>query len=159
MLGDSFVDVGCGLGGMFRHSSCKRCIGLDVNPFAVDYLVRLGYDARIINKDGTFPLESSSTDAIVCDQVIEHIVDPTTILHECKRILKPGGLFLVGVPCTKGYKRDPDHKVMYSVHRLVHLLSRQGFTAKKVFFYPLPFEIFGRFFSQQYLDRSVFASS
>lgn len=45
-----------------------------------------------------FPFANESVDIIICNQVLEHTKDIFWILHESSRILKKGGLFIIGVP-------------------------------------------------------------
>lgn len=39
-------------------------------------------------------------DEIVLSHVLEHLIDPYRVVMECHRILKPGGKFVVVLPCT-----------------------------------------------------------
>lgn len=50
-----------------------------------------------IEKD-VFPFENCSIDIIICNQVLEHTKDIFWILHECTRVLKKGGVLIIGVP-------------------------------------------------------------
>ncbi|MBN2500179.1 MAG: class I SAM-dependent methyltransferase [Anaerolineales bacterium] len=43
-------------------------------------------------------LEDASFDVVTLWDVLEHTPDPTKVLEECKRVLKPGGLLLTNVP-------------------------------------------------------------
>ena len=43
-------------------------------------------------------LEDESFDVVTLWDVIEHTPDPTTVLEECRRVLKPGGLLVVNIP-------------------------------------------------------------
>ena len=42
------------------------------------------------------PLSDNSVDTIFCYDVFEHVAEPTPILEECHRILRPGGQMLIG---------------------------------------------------------------
>jgi SAM-dependent methyltransferase len=59
------------------------------------------------------PFADASFDSVLLDNVLEHIEAPTLLLGEVRRVLVPGGRFLVGVPGQRGWESDPDHKVMY----------------------------------------------
>jgi len=44
------------------------------------------------------PFEDESFDALMCREVIEHVVDEYALLWEARRVLKPGGWFLITTP-------------------------------------------------------------
>ncbi len=46
-------------------------------------------------------------DAVFCSGVLEHVDDWHAAVQECRRILRPGGLFLVGVPFQQRIHRAP----------------------------------------------------
>jgi ubiquinone/menaquinone biosynthesis C-methylase UbiE len=46
----------------------------------------------------TLPFESHVFDAVVAASVFEYVVDPPTVLAECARTLRPGGVVLCTVP-------------------------------------------------------------
>ncbi|MDH4227203.1 MAG: class I SAM-dependent methyltransferase [Deltaproteobacteria bacterium] len=44
------------------------------------------------------PFKDSEFDIVICEQVLEHLVDPAAALREISRVLKKGGLAIIGVP-------------------------------------------------------------
>ena len=151
LIGNEFLDVGCGVGIFLRFGSNKS-IGLDVNPYNVEKINSKGKSrAFLINEDGTFPLKDSSVRAIICDQVIEHIDNPNMILSEISRVIKKKGKIIIGLPMEKGYKADPDHKNFYNIDKILEVTNK--FEMKHVFhfYFPLFFKIFGKFFTWQYM--------
>jgi starch synthase len=42
------------------------------------------------------PVESGSTAVAACYNVLDHVASPAAVLSECFRVLKPGGLFILG---------------------------------------------------------------
>lgn len=52
-------------------------------------------------------VQDASYDAIFCSGVLEHVDDCQAGVRECWRILKPGGVFLVGVPFQQKIHRAP----------------------------------------------------
>ncbi len=69
--------------------------------------------------------------------MIEHLAEPGPLLAEVRRVLKPGGTLIVGVPGRKGYSFDPDHKVYYNRPSLCNRLAAAGFSAVRHFDMPL----------------------
>lgn len=43
-------------------------------------------------------LQSDSYDIVICEQVLEHLYEVQPAINDLVRVLKPGGLFIVGVP-------------------------------------------------------------
>lgn len=128
------LDIGCGIGDMlaFRPNS----VGVDVNPRTVNFCVQRGLHAELMMPD-RLPFESATFDSAVLDNVLEHILDPAPLLAEVHRILKPEGLLLVGVPGSRGWKSDPDHKIYYDEASLAQCLSSAQFKCRRMFYTPL----------------------
>ena len=95
-----------------------------------------GLDVHLI-EGGVLPFDSGRFDAALMDNVLEHIESPASVLAEIRRVLKPSGTLLVGVPGRKGFSADPDHKVYYDRESLCACLAGQGFSAQRTFHMPL----------------------
>ena len=102
------VDIGCGFGAtvdfVAKLVGC-HCIGLDINPKAVDYANdRFGgeKDARLrfvqTSPTEALPIPDASVDAILMNDMICHVADRPALLRECHRILKPGKKMVVTDP-------------------------------------------------------------
>jgi 2-polyprenyl-3-methyl-5-hydroxy-6-metoxy-1,4-benzoquinol methylase len=94
------LEVGCAKGG-FRASLDKNAEvwGIEPNPSAAQVAAAAGY--RIIV--GTYDCVASQCpdkyfDLVVCNDVIEHMVDHDKFLEEIKSKLKPGGVIVGSVP-------------------------------------------------------------
>lgn len=48
-------------------------------------------------------INDNSVDIVICSQVLEHVDQPQEVLREIHRILKPGGVLSVSVPCSSIY--------------------------------------------------------
>jgi ubiquinone/menaquinone biosynthesis C-methylase UbiE len=100
------VDVGCSTGIMTRHfaTSFGRVIGLDTDGVGVANGARLALQAGIgaaklqfCGGDGCImPLADNSVDAVICNQVYEHVDDQTGLMDEIWRVLRPGGACYFG---------------------------------------------------------------
>ncbi len=52
-----------------------------------------------VQADGEhLPFEPAAFDVVVCTGVLEHVLDPSAVVQEVKRVLAPGGRFYVLVP-------------------------------------------------------------
>ena len=132
-LSGRVLDVGCGIGDFLKFR--PGTVGVDVNPYAVEWCRKLGLDARMMDPN-RLPFEDASFDCVVLDNVLEHISDPSMIIREITRVLADKGCLLVGVPGVRGYACDPDHKVFYDETALDAVMTVAGFVKKKVFFTP-----------------------
>lgn len=128
------LDVGCGIGDFlaFRPGT----VGVDVNPHAVEWCRRRGLDCRLMEAD-CLPFPDGDFDAVVLDNVLEHLAAPEPLLDEISRVLVPGGRLLVGVPGERGYGCDPDHKVFYGEDDLRRVVGAAGFSCLGVFHTPM----------------------
>ena len=89
---------------------------------------------------------------VISDQVLEHILDPKKFISEIKRILKKGGIIIIGVPCKKGFQIDPDHKIFYDLEKLKNLfLLDKKISLVNHFYFPLPLKFFGIYLKVQSL--------
>ena len=101
--GHRVVDLGCGSGEMLRDlGGCfKERIGLDASRGRIS---RRGEEMpdgwKFVEADlnRSFDLESNSVDAIIANQVIEHIVDPIAFTKEIYRVLKSDGRCVITTP-------------------------------------------------------------
>jgi SAM-dependent methyltransferase len=94
------LDIGCGRGLLLREFQRRGCDVLgtefsdDACRFARDVL-KIPVKVGLIH-DLNFP--DNCFDVVVMWHVLEHVSDPRPTLAEVSRILRPGGIFLVGVP-------------------------------------------------------------
>jgi len=128
------LDLGAGLGEFL--ASRPGSVGVDVNEKNVSFCVAQGHDCRLMEED-RLPFINDEFDSIVMDNVLEHIADPSNILSEIDRVLKKTGILLVGVPGSKGYLADADHKVFYSRHDLIEVFIKRGYICSDFFSMPL----------------------
>ena len=128
------LDVGCGLGHYLTFHLGSQ--GVDINPINVADCLGRGLNATVMQSD-VLPFEDISYDAVLLDNVLEHIAAPFPLMSEIKRVLRPDGTLLIGVPGSKGMAHDPDHKVAYDEISLATLANASGFSIRKFFYMPL----------------------
>lgn len=133
-LGGKTLDIGCGLGDMLAFRS--ETIGVDVNPLNVEYCNSLGLNAVTMKPD-VIPFADDSFDSILLDNVLEHIENPKPLMAEIRRVLRPSGILLIGVPGLKGMTSDLDHKKFYCESALKTLAKEEFFSVKRFFYTPL----------------------
>jgi SAM-dependent methyltransferase len=128
------LDVGCGIGDMLSYR--KNIIGVDVNPLNVDFCKKRQLKAYIM-KPNIIPFRDETFDTVLLDNVLEHIKKPSLLFKEIRRVLKPDGLLLIGVPGIKGYQSDDDHKVFYDEKKLYALAQKNHFNINHFFYTPI----------------------
>jgi 2-polyprenyl-3-methyl-5-hydroxy-6-metoxy-1,4-benzoquinol methylase len=99
------LDLGCGTGELARRMAAAglRVSGCDISEEMLGHAdisdsvkavewVKLDPAWRVL------PFESAIFDAVVAASVLEYVDSPCLVLHECARVLRPGGALLFTVP-------------------------------------------------------------
>jgi 2-polyprenyl-3-methyl-5-hydroxy-6-metoxy-1,4-benzoquinol methylase len=147
------LDVGCALGSMLQEGKAAGwdSMGVETSEFAAAYAAQNSecpVYAGTLQKVG-FP--SESFDVVTMMDVIEHVPDPTGLIREIYRVLRPGGVvfiitpnfasFFVRLYGRAAYGVWPEHHVVYfQPSTLSKLLRDLGFvqiiTGSKDFYGP-----------------------
>lgn len=104
---------------------------------------KFGLDVTYVNTDATTepdvvadaaqtPLADGSFDAVVCAELLEHVPDPATILRECKRVLRDGGVLLLTCPFLVPIHADPHDYARYTDTYWLRTLDEAGFSVTEV---------------------------
>lgn len=93
------LDLGCGRGGLIEQLDHPPSLITGVDP---DWLSltehRLASIDRAAASGARLPFRSESYDLILASWLFEHLPDPTGMLRQVHRILKPGGVILFITP-------------------------------------------------------------
>jgi SAM-dependent methyltransferase len=112
-----FLDVGCSTGHILNiaREFGWDTYGVDISPSVVRY-ARQVLKLDNVQKTDLFRARYPDNffDFVFLSHVLEHVSDPTALLLEINRILRPGGGLRVAVPCIK----DP----MYYTFRIANQL-------------------------------------
>ncbi len=127
------LDVGCGIGDFLAFR--PNTIGIEVNPFNVDYCISRGLEASLV-KVNEYPFETNYFDCVNMDNVLEHLDQTELIFKEIIRVLKPRGLILIGVPGEKGFKADSDHCCFYDEDKLIETMTKYRCSLIRTFHMP-----------------------
>jgi SAM-dependent methyltransferase len=127
------LDFGCGIGDFLRYR--PNTVGVDINPFLVDHCRSQGFEA-FLSGGPPMAFPDGSFDGVVMDNVLEHLSQPAALIADIRRLLTPPGKFIVGVPGSRGFAADPDHKRFYDEARLRAELFSHGFGCRSVFHTP-----------------------
>jgi SAM-dependent methyltransferase len=77
---------------------------------------------RVLDVRAMPEVADESYDAIFCSGVLEHVDDCHAAVRECGRILRPGGVFLVGVPFQQRIHCAPLDFWRFTVYGVRYLL-------------------------------------
>jgi SAM-dependent methyltransferase len=139
------LDLGCGAGRFLHEMRDKGwdAYGVEISSLAAE----LGRKKAGLNiftgtlQQAGFP--SGFFDYVRANHSFEHISCPSETLEEIRRIMRPGGRLLIGVPNADGlnarifrqywwYLGAPVHPFTYSIRTLPQLLERHHFDAVRV---------------------------
>lgn len=110
--GAKVLDYGCGAGAFVRYLEAARVAATGYDAYAPAYADR-GALAR-------------SYDAVVVQDVIEHVGDPRALLGELDGLVRPGGLVLIGTPDADAIDLRRSARFTHALHAPYHrhLLTR-----------------------------------
>lgn len=130
------LDAGAGSGHVLiplLEAGFKNLYALDLKDTLKGVFVSRGIDFRTVDLEwGRLDYEDNFFDVVFCKNVIEHILNPETMLGEFRRVLKSGGkLVIISDDWEKTYKtfyRDPTHVRPYDKQSVQRLLRMHGFS-------------------------------
>lgn len=96
------LDLGCGAGAntlaLFGQDEGVQVQGLDISFPATQVYVRSTGRPALVGSGEALPLRTHSLDLVVCNDVIEHLVDPDAFMQEVRRVLRPDGHLVLSTP-------------------------------------------------------------
>lgn len=143
------LDVGCATGffinGIRNHSEWE-VFGTDFGESAVRF-ARESLHLNVVQgdlADARYP--DAFFDYVHVNNVLEHVLEPVSLLKECRRIIKPNGIFFLSVP--NGYNDSLDlidfykeertparskngHIFFFQARTLQRLFNESGFVIEK----------------------------
>ena len=134
--GKAVLDLGCRSGALTRHFlDGNEVVGIDVDRSALAKAEQLGIDVIAADVEEPLPLETSSFDAVVAGELLEHLRFPDAVVAEARRVLRPGGVFVGSVPNAFRFQNrlrflrgnrpelDPTHLHMFTAADVRALLA------------------------------------
>ena len=107
----SVLDVVCGEGAvcrLLRSEGAERLTGIEIDPEAAR-VAREFYDEVAEGAvEDVLPTLSGPFDAILCYDVLEHLVDPSAVLARLRTLAAPGGHLHVSVPNARHFSLVKD---------------------------------------------------
>jgi ubiquinone/menaquinone biosynthesis C-methylase UbiE len=97
---DKVIEVGCGAGHILERIPTGILHGIDISEIQIKRAKeRMGNKVNLIQAPGEkIPFENNNFDKVLCTEVIEHVLDPVSVLKEISRVLKPTGILSLSIP-------------------------------------------------------------
>ena len=121
-----FLDVGCGTGYAMRKAQKEldcECFGVDPVPGAhgVGRNSKESIDGLNIVQGFSeeLPYDNESFDVVYCSHVLEHVNDEYKSLLEMKRVLKPNGVLIIGMPTSNMARINFYTELLFTTHQRI----------------------------------------
>lgn len=131
---DRIADIGCGSGYLTAAIADRGhdAIGLDIDASLIEVARERETAAAFEVGDAlNLPWPAGHVDACLFADVIEHFEDPSPLLTEARRVLRPDGEVIVSVPALRAlygpHDTNQDHFDRYNRTRLRWVSERNGF--------------------------------
>ena len=136
-----FLDAGSG-GGHFSQAADSlgaKVVSLDVGINLLKQVGTRSGGKKVLGSTLELPLKKNLFDIVLSTEVIEHTPDPIKAIRELSKVVKPGGILLITVPCrlwnpivklATVLKLRPygGYENFLWPHELRHSLEKHGFT-------------------------------
>lgn len=130
---ESLLDVGCGTGFLIDHLTKQkpaRYCGVDLS----DEMIRMAEKKEIegaefvVSSADKLPYPDGSFDIVTCSQSFHHYPYPEEAMREAKRVLKPGGLYILSDTGIGGVGAWIDNHIIFKLMRSgdCHTTNRRG---------------------------------
>jgi len=151
---ETVLDLGCGNGALTNAISKlgKNCVGFDMSSSGVAIAAKQYPESRFEVSSMDKSLRSdfrSSFDAVICVEVVEHLLLPRMLFKRAREALRPGGELIVTTPYHGYWKnlmialaggfdvhwhplRDYGHVKFFSKATLGRLFEEEGFVVNEI---------------------------
>lgn len=102
------LDVGCAFGitgELLKEKGIEEVVGIEVQPHACEEASKR-LDKVIMGnvQDLTLPYKDGYFDCIIYADILEHLIDPWSVLKRQNRLLKKGGHVVASIPNVRHYR-------------------------------------------------------
>lgn len=97
---EKILEVGCGAGHVLKAVGVGKLYGIDLSSRMLSLArKRLGDMAELKKCDaGKIDYPDDFFDKTICTEVLEHTLDPVTVLFEIQRVTRAGGTVVLSIP-------------------------------------------------------------
>ena len=128
------LDVGCGCGFVLSQVEdlFASAIGVDVSREALDFGRTYSRSGLAVADAERIPFPDATFDHIISTDAFEHIPDDQAAILEIERALKPGGCFIVYVPCESGILSRTRCAGLFHSSEASPMLDHRSFTVESL---------------------------
>ena len=106
---DRVLEIGCGTGNtvawLKENRGCSWAGGVEIFHEAAEEArgkLDAVYEGDVEKLD--LPIKRASLDAVLCLDVLEHMVDPWRVVRRLHALLKPGGVLVASIPNVRHFR-------------------------------------------------------
>lgn len=152
------LDVGCGTGQLLSRLP-PDSLGLELNPFLINELTKLGLNVRHCDMTkGDFQFSGVSPgqfNTLIISYVLEHFNNATDVMRKIFKSANTLGVnkIIIIVPGQLGYMTDKTHQTFINMEYIQDndLDNIQNYKLEKKSYFPTPHRSFDKFFIYQKL--------
>ncbi len=141
--GQTVLEIGCGTGATMKELESRGLIvGMDISPLALGHCREKGIDTVCAADAARLPYRDEQFDLVISVDVLEHLDDDVSALHEIRRVCKPGGVIIFTVPAFKFlWSRRDDmahHLRRYRLPEVKKKVQQAGLQIRRATYINLP---------------------
>lgn len=128
----NILDIGCGSMPYKKlFSDAKKYIGIDFKSYSKNSTFSKNepdvYFPSSYARTYELPFSSSSFDAALSFQVLEHHKNPEKLIQQCIRVTKTGGLVILSFPFIWGLHEEPSDYFRFTEYEIQELARKYKF--------------------------------
>ena len=105
----AILELGCGNGATgayaLRTGKCSKYVGIEMFEAAANEARSVLTEVHQGDVEHmALPYANGHFDALICSEVLEHLVDPDPVVTSLVRLLKPGGRVFASSPCISHWR-------------------------------------------------------
>ncbi len=104
--GERILDVGCGDGSFSHHVKNKfnEIYGAEIAKEAAFIAQKRNVSASVMDLNSSLSYKDNTFDAVTCLDVVEHLLDPDSLIDEIYRVLRPDGQLVLTTPNIRNFR-------------------------------------------------------
>jgi|CXWL01.1.fsa_nt_gi SAM-dependent methyltransferase len=155
------LDAGCGTGGLaIKLAAIGKVWAIDASQEAIRFAKKRGVGAKLAGIE-KIPFPEKTFDVVTSIDVIYHkkVKDDVLALKEVRRVLKPGGVFVLRVPANQYLMSAHDRHVhtarRYQRDELIGKIKKAGLSLRQISFVHSPIFLLslGRIFFERFTNE------